>query len=132
MFSLPATLGSVVLFLALIPFASAQQPNVPRSIPLPTSKTLTVPSPGRIGNTNSFPATIVLSPDGRYAALLNDGYGTQETLAHQSIAVLDLKNNSSRRLSRRAAERRVVPELFSGAGFQFGRQAPVRFGGIGD
>ena len=36
---------------------------------------------------------MVLSPDGRYAALLNDGYGTQETLAHQSIAVLDLKSN---------------------------------------
>ena len=60
---------------------------------LPTSKMLTVPSPGRIGSTNSFPATMVLSPDGRYAALLNDGYGTQETLAHQSIAVLDLKSN---------------------------------------
>lgn len=60
---------------------------------LPTSKMLTVPSPGRIGSTNSFPATIVLSPDGRYAALLNDGYGTQETLAQQSISVLDLKSN---------------------------------------
>ena len=60
---------------------------------LPTSKMLTVPSPGRVGSTNSFPATMVLSPDGRYAALLNDGYGTQETLAHQSIAVLDLKSN---------------------------------------
>ncbi len=60
---------------------------------LPTSKMLTVPSPGRIGSTNSFPATMVVSPDGGYAALLNDGYGTQETLAHQSIAVLDLKTN---------------------------------------
>jgi DNA-binding beta-propeller fold protein YncE len=54
---------------------------------------LTTPSPGRIGDTNSFPATIVLSPDGNYAALLNDGYGTQETLARQSISVLDLKTN---------------------------------------
>ena len=60
---------------------------------LPSSKMLTVPSPGRIGNTNSFPVTMVVSPDGRYAALLNDGYGTQETLAHQSIAILDLKTN---------------------------------------
>jgi len=64
-----------------------------KSIMLPTSKTLTIPSPGRIGSTNSFPATIVISPDGRYAALLNDGYGTQETMAHQSIGVLDLKTN---------------------------------------
>ncbi len=60
---------------------------------LPTSKMLEVPSPDRIGSTNSFPATMVLSPDGRYAALLNDGYGTQEMLAHQSISVLDLKTN---------------------------------------
>src|ERR1700745_3850384 len=60
---------------------------------LPSSKRLTVPSPGRIGSTNSFPATMVLSPDGKYAALLNDGYGTQETLAHQSIAVLNLTTN---------------------------------------
>lgn len=63
------------------------------SVPLPTSKMLTTPTPGRIGDTNSFPATIAISPDGRYAALLNDGYGTQETLATQSIAVLDLKTN---------------------------------------
>ena len=63
------------------------------SIPLPTSKILTTPSPGRIDSTNSFPATIALSPDGRYAALLNNGYGTQETMAMQSIAVLDLKTN---------------------------------------
>ena len=71
----------------------AQTPSEDRPpIMLPSSKMLTVPSPGRIGSTNSFPATIVLSPDGRYAALLNDGYGTQETLAHQSISVLDLKH----------------------------------------
>ena len=62
-------------------------------IPLPSSKMLTVPSPGRIGSTNSFPATMVLSPDGHFAALLNDGYGTQETLAHQSISILNLDTN---------------------------------------
>jgi Lactonase, 7-bladed beta-propeller len=60
---------------------------------LPTTKMLTTPVPGRIGSTNSFPATMVLSPDERYAALLNDGYGTQETLAHQSISILDLEWN---------------------------------------
>ncbi|HEY1679076.1 MAG TPA: beta-propeller fold lactonase family protein [Candidatus Sulfotelmatobacter sp.] len=54
---------------------------------------LAVPSPGKIGSTNSFPATIVISPDSHYAALLSDGYGTQETLAHQSISVLDLRTN---------------------------------------
>ena len=73
-------------------FAQSTSSNRP-PINLPSSKILTTPSPGRIGSTNSFPATMVLSPDGRYAALLNDGYGTQETLAHQSIAILDLKSN---------------------------------------
>ena len=71
----------------------AQSSSPDHTINLPTSKMLTVPSPGRIGSTNSFPATMVLSPDGRYAALLNNGYGTQETLAHQSIAVLNLDTN---------------------------------------
>jgi DNA-binding beta-propeller fold protein YncE len=72
----------------------AQEPKPDASsISLPTSKTLTIPAPGRIGSTNSFPATIAISPDGRYAALLNNGYGTQETMAMQSIAVLDLHSN---------------------------------------
>ncbi len=69
----------------------AQDP--PRQIPLPTSKVLNAPSPGRIGAVNSFPATIALSPDGQYAALLNNGYGTQQTQAHQSITILDLTTN---------------------------------------
>ncbi len=72
--------------------AQEHHPDSP-PINLPTSKMLTTRTPGRIGNTNSFPATIALSPDGRYVVLLNDGYGTQETLATQSIAVLDLKTN---------------------------------------
>jgi DNA-binding beta-propeller fold protein YncE len=72
----------------------AQTPSGERPpVMLPTSKMLTVPSPGRIGSTNSFPVTMVLNPDDRYAALLNDGYGTQETLAHQSISILNLKTN---------------------------------------
>jgi DNA-binding beta-propeller fold protein YncE len=78
--------------LVTIQTAHAQE-SKPASIPLPSSKVLTTPSPGRIGSTNSFPATIAFSPDGSYAALLNDGYGTQETLAMQSIAILDLKTN---------------------------------------
>ncbi|HEX3819552.1 MAG TPA: phosphoesterase [Candidatus Sulfotelmatobacter sp.] len=79
--------------LCLVAVACAQTPSDRPSIPLPSSKMLTTPSPGKIGSTNSFPATIALSSDGRYAALLNDGYGTQEMLAHQSISVLDLGTN---------------------------------------
>ena len=68
----------------------------PRKINLPSSKTLTVPVPGYLARTNSFPATIAVSPDGHYAALLNQGYGTQESGARQSIAILDLSNNRLR------------------------------------
>lgn len=94
----------VVVFLALSLAVAAQESESGKitpgkissgenSISLPTSKVLTTPSPGRIGATNGFPAAIAISPDGRYAALLNDGYGTQKDLATQSISVLDLKNN---------------------------------------
>jgi DNA-binding beta-propeller fold protein YncE len=84
----------LIAIAAISLMVAAQEPGNSRTaIPLPTSKVLTPPSPGRIGSTNSFPATIAVSPDGRYAALLNDGYGTQETHATQSIAVLDLKKN---------------------------------------
>jgi DNA-binding beta-propeller fold protein YncE len=85
----------IAAFLAVqIAVALAQEPKpAASSINLPTSKQLTIPTPGRIAATNSFPATIALSPDGRYAALLNDGYGIQESMAMQSIAILDLKTN---------------------------------------
>ena len=65
-------------------------------INLPTSKTLTLPVPGFIARTNSYPATIALSPDGRYAALLNQGYGTEQSGVRQSIAILDLSDNQLR------------------------------------
>jgi WD40 repeat protein len=71
----------------------AQNSANPHQVPLPTSKQLTVPSPGRIGSLNSFPANIALTPDGRYAAFLNDGYGTQANRGYQSIAVLDFETN---------------------------------------
>jgi DNA-binding beta-propeller fold protein YncE len=80
----------------LVVFVIARAADRSRRINLPTSKALTLPVPGYLAPTNSFPATIALSPDGRYAALLNQGYGTQETGARQSIAILDLRNNQLR------------------------------------
>jgi DNA-binding beta-propeller fold protein YncE len=74
-------------------FVIARAADRSRRINLPTSKSLTLPVPGYLGRTNSFPATIALSPDGRYAALLNQGYGTEEAGGRQSIAILDLSNN---------------------------------------
>ena len=63
------------------------------TISLPTSKSILLPAPGFLGRTNSFPVTIALSPGGRYAALLNQGYGTEQAGLRQSIAIIDLRNN---------------------------------------
>ena len=86
-------LSALLLSIAGVSLFSANDSGESRHLPLPTSKWLNVPSPGRVGAVNSFPATIALSPDNRYAATLNDGYGTQQSQAHQSIAILDLKTN---------------------------------------
>ena len=67
------------LFAIFLSSLFAQDSDKLRQIPLPSSKVLNTPSPGRIGAVNSFPAKIALSPDGHYAALLNNGYGTQAT-----------------------------------------------------
>ncbi|MFZ3266723.1 MAG: phosphoesterase [Terriglobales bacterium] len=87
---------SLLALSSLVVFVAARAANQTRKINLPTSKTLTLPVPGYLARTNSFPATIALSPDGRYAALLNQGYGTLETGGRQSIAILDLSNNQLR------------------------------------
>jgi DNA-binding beta-propeller fold protein YncE len=71
----------------------AQHQKESRQISLPTSKSLTAPAPGVLGPLNGFAAAMVVSPNGRYAAILNDGYGTQKDQGHQSIAVLDLSTN---------------------------------------
>jgi DNA-binding beta-propeller fold protein YncE len=88
-----AIVSLFALSVLLVVFVVARAADRSRRINLPTSKSLTLPVPGHLARTNSFPATIALSPDGRYAALLNQGYGTQEAGARQSIAILDLSNN---------------------------------------
>ena len=87
------TIISVVLVCI---YVAARAANDRRVLQLPTSKNLTLPVPGYIARTNSFPGAIAVSPDGRYAALLNMGFGTQESGGRQSIAILDLKNNQLR------------------------------------
>jgi DNA-binding beta-propeller fold protein YncE len=112
-------LCAVVVSFGLV-FVIARASERSHRIGLPTSKTLTVPVPGFIARTNSYPATIALSPDGRYAAFLNQGYGTQESGVRQSIAILDLSNNRLRdfpddRL--RGDEKSTRQSYFIGLGF---------------
>src|SRR5947207_3039470 len=60
------------------------------TLPLPDGKLL--PEEKAI-NINSLPTAMVLSPDGRYAITLNNGYGTQESGLRESLAVLDLQSD---------------------------------------
>ena len=90
------TLALFLLSLLAVRAPLSAQDSASHQIPLPTSKVLNAPAPGRIGFVNSFPSTIALSPDSRYAAVLNDGYGTQKAKARQSISILDLKSDRLR------------------------------------
>ncbi len=120
---------SLAVFLALqIQLRSRRRSPAPRRSPCPPARRLTIPTPGRIGSTNSFPATITLSPDGRYAALLNNGYGTQETMAMQSIAILDLKTNQITDYPDKRFGEDVAPELLPRLGLRLRRQASLRLG----
>jgi DNA-binding beta-propeller fold protein YncE len=114
----PILCAAVVSFGLVFVIARANESS--HRISLPTTKTLTVPVPGFIARTNSYPATIALSPDGRYAAFLNQGYGTQESGVRQSIAILGLSNNQLRdfpddRL--RGDEKSTLQSYFLGLGF---------------
>jgi len=66
----------------------------PQTINLPTSKQLVEPVPGEPQRLNSLPMTAAISPDGRYLAVVNAGYGTYQSRFQQSIAVLDLKTGN--------------------------------------
>ena len=90
-----STLCAVVVSFGLV-FVLARAKDGAHKVDLPTGKVLDVPVPGFIARTNSYPATIALSPDGRYAALLNQGYGIEQSGVRQSIAILDLSNNQLR------------------------------------
>jgi len=90
---------------------------------LSTSKSLLVPEPGDPQRTNSLPLTAALSPDGRYLALLNNGFGTAESNQSESIAILDLTSGAltdypDARLGRRTHQTYFLGLAFSGDGHE--------------
>lgn len=92
-----------------------------KEILLPTGKKLQEPVPGSPYRTNGLPVTMALSPDGKYLALLNSGYGSAESKYQQSIAILDIATNQltdfpDSRLSVNAKQSYFVGLAWSSAG----------------
>jgi len=60
-----------------------------QTIHLPSSKEIVGPVPGSPQPVNSLPMAAAWSPDRRYLALVNAGFGTVESNYEQSVAILD-------------------------------------------
>jgi DNA-binding beta-propeller fold protein YncE len=82
-FTLFASALFASLFCLAAPLSSAQTVN------LPSSKQILGPVPGSPQRLNSLPMTAAWSPDRRYLAVVNAGFGTVESNYEQSVAVLD-------------------------------------------
>ena len=85
--SLPFRLPVLLLLSAAPSCLDAQ------SINLPTSKEIVQPVPGSPARLNGLPIGAAWSPDGRYLALVNAGYGTPDSDYSQSVAILDTTAN---------------------------------------
>jgi DNA-binding beta-propeller fold protein YncE len=86
-----------------------------------------------MGSLNGFAASIALSPDRRYAAILNDGYGTQQVQAHQSIAILELSTNQLTDFPEGRLPEEAHQSYFIGLGFASdGRHLYASIGSITD
>ncbi len=104
-----------------------------RTVSLPTSKILLLPAPGAPQKTNSFPTAVVLSPDGKYLAILNNGYGTEDSGRRQSIAVLDLASNSVADFPDSRLGQDARQSYFLGLAFSAdGRKLYASFGSMSD
>ncbi len=96
--------------------ASAQLPT--STLNLPTSKQLLLPTPGAPQRLNSLPMAMATSPDGRYIAVVNAGFGTTVSDYQQSIAVLDTASHDLRDFPERRTVARDMPQtLYNGLVF---------------
>ena len=102
-----------VLSLVLVAQASAALGQ----IDLPTSKRLAEPVPGAPQRLNSLPMTAAISPDGRYLAVVNAGYGTFESRYQQSIAVLDIQTGKVTDFPEPRTAMGLPQTLYSGLAF---------------
>ena len=116
--TLLVVLAVLVVFVIVFQLARRPEKAKPRSVNLPSSKMLLMPAPGHPQPTNTFPTADALSPDGKYLAILNNGYGTEESNFQQSIAILNLLTHKvtdfpDSRLGQRAGQTYYLGLAFS-------------------
>ncbi len=82
---------ALIVTLSGMVFASQPLPQGSwQPVSLPSGKILVDPPAGRfISDLNAFPINSAVSPDGRYVAFLNNGYGYSASGFRKSIAILD-------------------------------------------
>ena len=116
-----------------LPFLLASGFLSSQTIHLPTSKDLIGEIPGNPQRINSLPMSIAVSPDGRYIATINAGYGTRESDFEQSLAVLDTQTGQ---LADFPDDRTLVyakQTLYSGLAFSHdGKRIYASIGSISD
>jgi DNA-binding beta-propeller fold protein YncE len=105
-------LGHILSLLLLIAAAPLKG-----QIALPTSKQLAEPVPGGPQRLNSLPMSAAVSPDGRYLAVVNAGYGTFESRYQQSIAVLDIQSGQVTDFPEPRTAMGLPQTLYSGLAF---------------
>ena len=110
-------LAQSVCFAVLIAPAVMIERSVAQTTDLPTSKQLVSPVPGTPQRLNSLPMQMATSPDGRWVAIVNAGYGTAESEYAQSIAVLDTTSGSVRDFPELRTALGSAQTLYSGLAF---------------
>ena len=86
-------------------------------IDLPSSKQIVGVVPGSPQQLSSTPASIAVSPDGRYVVTVNNGYGSYEGKYEQGLAVLDSTTNTVTDYPDARTLGRSGQVLFSGLAF---------------
>ncbi len=101
------TVWTAVFWVAGTGLAAAQT-----AVNLPSSKQASTVLPGTPAKTNSLPMSMVISPDGQYAATLNAGYGVAESNYDQSVLVVNLKTGAQVDFPDSRTEARVSHQTF--------------------
>jgi DNA-binding beta-propeller fold protein YncE len=119
--------------LLMLPFVAAGV-SAGQARDLSTSKQLIEPVPGSPQRLNSLPMSMAVSPDGRYVATVNAGYGTYESRYMQSIAVLDTTTGALKDFpDERTLVRRDKQTLYAGLAFsRDGKHLYACMGSISD